>query len=150
MRTFSTADELREAVGTDLGSSDWLTMDQSRIDVFASCTGDVQWIHIDPDRAADGPFGATIAHGFLTLSLIPLLGGQVLRFETSGAQLNYGVNKVRFPAPLTVGSAVRARAQIQEVRSVSAGTQVLTRYTIEIADHEKPACVAETVTLLLA
>ena len=106
MRTFTTFDELAGAVGQELGTSEWLTIDQERVDQFADATGDHQWIHVDVERAAQGPFGGTIAHGYLTLSLIPLLGSQVFRLETPGAKLNYGVNKVRFPNPVRVGSRV--------------------------------------------
>ena len=107
MRTFTTLDEVADAVGQELGTSDWLTIEQERVDQFADATGDHQWIHVDADRAAAGPFGGTIAHGYLTLSLIPLLGSQVFALDTPGAKLNYGVNKVRFPHPVRVGSKVR-------------------------------------------
>ena len=99
MRTFTSFDDLTAAVGEDLGASDWLTIEQDRVDAFAEATGDHQWIHVDVPRATAGPFGGTIAHGYLTLSLIPMLGAQVFGLETPGAKLNYGVNKVRFPVP---------------------------------------------------
>ena len=107
MRTFTSLDELSDAAGEELGTSEWLTIEQERVDQFADATGDHQWIHVDVERAASGPFGGTIAHGYLTLSLIPLLGAQVFALDTPGAKLNYGVNKVRFPAPVPVGSRVR-------------------------------------------
>ncbi|HEY9564800.1 MAG TPA: MaoC family dehydratase, partial [Nocardioides sp.] len=103
MRVFTTFDELSEAAGTELGTSDWITVDQRRVNSFAEATGDHQWIHVDMERAKQGPFGGTIAHGYLTLSLIPWLGSQVFKLATPGAKLNYGVNKVRFPNPLLVG-----------------------------------------------
>ncbi len=149
MKTFTTLDEVASATGTDLGTSDWVEIDQDRIDRFAEATGDHQWIHVDPERAATGPFGATIAHGYLTLSLVPLLGSQVFSLETPGAKLNYGVNKVRFPSPVRVGSRVRAHVTMGEVTDLPTGKQMLLRYTIEIEGGDKPACVAETVVLLL-
>jgi acyl dehydratase len=150
MRTFTSLDELARAAGEDLGSTDWLEVTQDRVDLFADATDDHQWIHVDAERAAAGPFGGTIAHGFLTLSLIPYFASQLFDFETPGARLNYGLNKVRFPHPVRVGARVRASAQVAEVSDVPAGKQMVTRYTIEIEDEPKPACVAEMVTLLLA
>jgi acyl dehydratase len=149
MRVFTTFDELSEAVGEDLGTTEWLEVTQDRVDAFAEATGDHQWIHVDVERAAQGPFGGTIAHGYLTLSLIPQFTPQLFSLETPGAKLNYGVNKVRFPSPVRVGSRIRATASIAEVTDVPAGKQMVTRYTVEIEDEAKPACVAETVVLLL-
>jgi acyl dehydratase len=149
MRVFTTFDQLAEAVGEDLGSTDWLEVTQERVDAFAEATGDHQWIHVDVERARSGPFGGTIAHGYLTLSLIPQFTPQLFDLDTPGAKLNYGVNKVRFPSPVKVGSKIRASAQIAEVTDVPAGKQMVTRYTIEIDGESKPACVAETVVLLL-
>ena len=150
MRTFTTLEDLTAAVGEDLGASDWLTIEQERVDAFAEATGDHQWIHVDAERAAAGPFGGTIAHGYLTLALIPMLGTQVFSLETPGAKLNYGVNKVRFPAPVPVGSRVRAHARLVGVAEVPAGRQATFGWTIEIEGDPKPGCVAETVVLLLA
>jgi acyl dehydratase len=150
MRVFKTFDELSAATGEDLGTSDWMVIDQERVDAFADATGDHQWIHVDVERSREGPFGATIAHGYLTLSLIPQFTPQIFSVETPGAKLNYGVNKVRFPNPVKVGSRVRASATIAEVTDVPAGRQMVTRYVIEIEGEEKPACVAETVVLLLS
>ncbi len=150
MRTFTSFDQLSDAIGEDLGTSSWLEITQERVDAFADATGDHQWIHVDVERAQDGPFGGTIAHGYLTLSLIPQFNAELLSLETPGAKLNYGVNKVRFPNPVKVGSRVRASAQIAEVSDVAAGKQLVTRYTVEIEDEDKPACVAETVVLLLS
>ena len=149
MRTFTTFDELTAAVGEDLGASDWVEIDQDRVDAFAEATGDHQWIHVDVARAKDGPFGGTIAHGYLTLSLVPWLGSQVFSLETPGAKLNYGVNKVRFPHPVRVGSRVRAHVSVAEVTDIPAGKQMQLKYVIEIENEDKPACVAETVVLLL-
>jgi len=149
MRTFTSFDELSDAIGEELGTSEWLTIEQERVDRFADATGDHQWIHVDVERAASGPFGGTIAHGYLTLSLIPLLGAQVLALDTPGAKLNYGVNKVRFPAPLLVGSRIRAHVSIASVTDIPKGKQLIAHHTIEIEGQEKPACVAETVVLLL-
>ncbi|WP_182524373.1 MaoC family dehydratase [Nocardioides dongkuii] len=150
MRVFTSLDEVAAAAGQDLGSTDWIEIDQERVDRFAEATGDHQWIHVDVERAKDGPFGGTIAHGYLTLSLVPWLGSQVFELDTPGAKLNYGVNKVRFPAPLLVGKRVRGHVAFGEVTDVPAGTQLIIRYTVEIEGEPKPACVAETVVLLLS
>ena len=149
MRVFSSLDEVSAAAGEELGSSEWLTIDQERVNVFADATGDHQWIHVDVERAKDGPFGGTIAHGYLTLSLVPYLGSQVLSFETPGARLNYGTNKVRFPHPVLVGKRIRAHVALADVADLPKGKQATLRYTIEIEGETKPACVAETVVLLL-
>jgi acyl dehydratase len=150
LRVFTSFDDVAAASGEDLGSTDWVTIDQARVDTFAEATGDHQWIHVDVDKAASGPFGGTIAHGYLTLSLVPWLGSQIFSLDTPGAKLNYGVNKVRFPNPLLVGKRVRGHAAFGEVTDLPAGKQVIIRYTVEIEGETKPACVAETVVLLLA
>jgi acyl dehydratase len=124
MRVFSTLDEVAAATGEELGSTDWVTIDQDRVDRFADATGDHQWIHVDVERAKEGPFGGTIAHGYLTLSLVPWLGSQVFSLETPGAKLNYGVNKVRFPNPLRVGSRIRATVSVADVADLPAGKQL--------------------------
>ncbi|MGD9960320.1 MaoC family dehydratase [Nocardioides sp.] len=149
MRAFTTLDEISAAVGEDLGTSDWLLVDQARVDAFAEATGDHQWIHVDVERSAAGPFGGTIAHGYLTLSLVPYLGSQVFELQTPGAKLNYGVNKVRFPTPLRVGSRIRAHVSVAGVTDLPMGKQMTLKYLIEIEGADKPACVAETVVLLL-
>ncbi|MFF4404997.1 MaoC family dehydratase [Streptomyces sp. NPDC001262] len=146
MLSFSSADELRAAVGHEMGPSDWLEVDQSRIDLFAEATGDHQWIHTDPQRAASGPFGTTIAHGYLTLSLLPVLVPRLMDVVGATMGVNYGVNKVRFPSPLPAGSRVRARARIVEVTEVAGGVQVTTAVTVEREGGEKPVCVAEAVS----
>ena len=149
MRVFTTLEQVAAASGEELGTTEWLTIEQDRVDRFAEATGDHQWIHVDVERAATGPFGGTIAHGYLTLSLVPFLGAQVFSLETPGAKLNYGVNKVRFPSPVRVGSRVRSHVTLGEVTDVPAGQQLTLRHTIEIEGQPKPACVAETVVLLL-
>ena len=150
MRVFKTFDEVSAAAGEELGTSEWLEIDQERVNAFADATGDHQWIHVDVDRAASGPFGGTIAHGYLTLSLIPQFSAQIFSLETPGAKLNYGVNKVRFPNPVRVGSKVRATASLAEVTDIPAGKQLVTKFVLEIEGEDKPACVAETVVLLLS
>ena len=141
--------DLPGLVGTEVGVSDWLTIDQKRVDQFADATGDHQWIHVDVERAKDGPFGGTIAHGYLTLSLVPWLGSMLFHLDTPGAKLNYGVNKVRFPNPVLVGSRIRSTVTIKEVLDIPAGKQLTVGHVIEIEGADKPACVAETVVLLL-
>jgi acyl dehydratase len=147
---FHNIDELTAAVGEEIGPTEWMTITQERVDTFAEATGDHQWIHVDPERAARGPFGGTIAHGYLTLSLVPWVAGELFALETEGAKLNYGVNKVRFPHPVPVGARIRGTVTIADVSDVPAGKQMITRYEIEIEDVAKPACVAETVVLLLS
>ncbi|MCW2815349.1 MAG: MaoC family dehydratase [Nocardioides sp.] len=149
MRTFSTLDELADAVGEELGVGDWLTIEQDRVVTFADATDDHQWIHVDVERANEGPFGGPIAHGYLTLSLIPFLGSSVFTFETPGAKLNYGLNKVRFPNPVKVGQRVRDNVTLLAVDDVAAGKQVTMKHVIEVDGEAKPACVAEMVVLLL-
>ncbi|MFJ3585479.1 MaoC family dehydratase [Streptomyces sp. NPDC090127] len=145
-RIFTSAEELRAAVGEQLGHSDWLEIEQKRIDLFADATGDHQWIHVDPERAASGPFGKTIAHGYLTLSLLPTLVPQIMRVEGMKMGLNYGTNKVRFPAPVPVGSRLRAGAVLTEVTEAGGGVQVTATVTVESEGGEKPVCVAESVS----
>ena len=149
MRTFTSFDDLSAAAGEELGTSDWLTIDQERVNRFADATGDHQWIHVDVERARQGPFGGTIAHGYLTLSLVPYLGSQVFTLDTPGAKLNYGVNKVRFPNPVRVGSRVRDTVTVKEVTDLPSGKQLVLGHVISIEGEEKPACVAEAVVLLL-
>lgn len=146
MRIFSGVDELRAAAGSQVGVSDWVTVDQTQVDVFAEATGDHQWIHVDEARAKDGPFGTTIAHGFLTLSLLPLFIAQVYRVEGGKMGINYGLNRVRFTSPLPVGSKVRARVELADVSDVTGGVQVTTAVTVEVAGSERPVLVAEWLT----
>ncbi|MCM1974240.1 MULTISPECIES: MaoC family dehydratase [Streptomyces] len=144
-RSFASVDELKAAVGEQLGYTDWLEIDQKRIDLFAEATGDHQWIHVDPERAAKGPFRTTIAHGYLTLSLLPLFGPQLMSVEGVQMGVNYGTNKVRFPAPVPVGSRLRATATIAGVEDVKGGVQVTVAFTVEREGGDKPVCVAESV-----
>lgn len=149
MRTFTTLDEVAEAANSEIGTSDWFVIDQDRINGFAAATLDHQWIHVDAEAAAAGPFGTTIAHGFLTLSLLPYFGSQVFKLETAGAKLNYGLDKTRFPNPVPVDSRLRAHVSFGEVKELPAGKQLTIQYTIEIEGQAKPACVAAHVVLLL-
>ncbi|HXY45277.1 MAG TPA: MaoC family dehydratase [Acidimicrobiales bacterium] len=146
---FEGLDELRGAVGTELGPSEWYEITQRQIDLFAEATGDHQWIHVDPERAKAGPFGTTIAHGFLTLSLVAYLLPQVIRVSGISMGINYGANRVRFPAPVPVGSRVRARGTIQSVEDVAGGVQMTTLVTVEVEGNTKPACVVESITRYL-
>lgn len=149
MRTFTTTDELEAAIGEDLGVTEWIEIDQERVNLFADATDDHQWIHVDQEKSDAGPFGGTIAHGYLTLSLIPRLSSEIFAMDTPGARLNYGLNKVRFPTPVKVGARVRGRASIVGLTDVPAGKQLTVTYVIEVEGEAKPACVAETVVLLL-
>jgi acyl dehydratase len=145
---FASIDELRAAVGTEIGTSDWLEIDQTRIDRFADATDDHQWIHVDTERAAAGPFGTTIAHGFLTLSMLPTLTAGLGTVDGVRMGVNYGVNRVRFPAPVPVGSRIRARVELLSVDDVAGGVQLTTRVTVERDGGDKPVCVAESVSRL--
>lgn len=148
-RVFASLDAFCEATGSELGAGEWFVVDQERIDSFADVTEDWQWIHVDRERAAAGPYGAPVAHGYLTLSLIPRLGGEIFSVEGLGMQVNYGINKARFPHPVAAGSRIRAVAALVSTEQTRAGLQAVIRYTIEIDGQEKPACVAETVRLLV-
>lgn len=139
-------DGLRKAVGEYLGYSGWHSVTQEMVDAFADITNDHQWIHIDPERAAEGPFGGTVAHGFLTLSLAPVLVFEVLDVTDVKLSVNYGADRVRFPASLPVGSRVRGGVEVIEVQDVAGGVQVMLRVTIERDGHEKPVCVAELLS----
>lgn len=149
MRVLNGLEELRAAVGEHLGYSDWVEIDQQRIDLFADATGDHQWIHVDPEKAKAGPFGSTIAHGYLTLSLIPMLVWQIYTVEGTKMGVNYGCNKVRFPSPVPVGSRVRAGVELVSVEPGSGGQQVVAKVTIEREGADRPACVAETVSVVV-
>jgi acyl dehydratase len=146
MRVFNGVDDLRAAVGAQLGASEWRTVEQGQIDMFAEATDDHQWIHIDVEKAKDGPFGTTIAHGFLTLSLLPALVKDVYRVDGTKMGINYGLNKVRFTSPLPVGSKVRGNVELVDVADVTGGVQVTTKITVEIEGSERPALVAEWLT----
>jgi acyl dehydratase len=149
MRVLNDRREITAAEGTELGVSEWVQVTQERINFFADATGDRQWIHIDPERASEGPFGATVAHGYLTLSLLPFLSAQVFAFAGDVARVNYGINRVRFITPVVVDSKVRNRVEMLKVRDTAKGQRVTLRHTIEIKGSDKPACIAETVTLLM-
>jgi acyl dehydratase len=151
MRVFESVDELRAAVGTTIGHSDWHTVDQAQVTAFADATGDHQWIHVDPERAAQGPFGTTIAHGYLVLSLLPILVSQAYRVQSARMALNYGLNRVRFPAPVPTGSTLRAKVDLTSVEDASdGGVQIMLTATVERQGGEKPCCVAETLVRLYA
>ena len=145
VRTFTTLEDLTAAVGEDLGSSDWLTIEQDRVDAFAEATADHQWIHVDPEKAAAGPFGTTIAHGYLTLSLLPLFGPQLISVEGVKMGVNYGTNKVRFPAPVPVGSRIRLTATLEDVTEVVGGLQLTVGAVVQREGGAKPVCIAELV-----
>ena len=149
MKTFSGLEEFEKAVGTHLGYSDWRTITQEQINLFADATGDHQWIHVDPEKAKDGPFGTTIAHGYLTLSIIPSLVWQIYAVENLSMGINYGSNKVRFPSPVPVGSRVRAGAELLSLERGPNGAQATVKVTVEREGGDKPACVAETVAVLV-
>src|SRR5580658_1417516 len=141
----SSIEELNKLPGQHLGFSDWHVIDQAQVDLFADATGDHQWIHVDPERAATGPFGTTIAHGYLTLSIIPAILQEVVRVQGFQFGVNYGCNKVRFPSPVKVGSKLRLGATIASVEDVKGGVQVILDVTLGTEDADKPSCAAEVV-----
>lgn len=143
---FTNADEMLAATGQSLGFSDWLEIDQQRIDLFADATGDHQWIHVDPVRASEGPFGGTVAHGYLTLSLVNLFLPQIVRVEGARMGVNYGCDRIRFPAPVKVGSRVRGVGELTKVEPLAEGVQMTVRVTVEIEDGERPGCVVDTIS----
>jgi len=145
VRTYHKLADLQALIGTVLGSSDWLEIDQTRVDQFAAVTGDQQWIHVDPLRAASGPFGATVAHGYLTLSLLPVMGQSAFSIGDVRMSINYGLNRVRFPAPVPVRSRVRGHFKLIGFEPIAGGAQIVTEVTTERDGHPKPVCVAEAV-----
>jgi acyl dehydratase len=147
---FTSLDELRAAAGSDLGTSEWITVDQQRINRFAEATGDFQWIHVDPEKAAHGPFKTTIAHGYLTLALVPMVIADRMHVENVSMAVNYGVNKVRFPAPVPVDSRIRGHISLVSVDDVEGGVQATVRITMEREGGDKPVCVAESVARFYA
>lgn len=149
MRVFANLDELRAAVGEHLGAGEWHTIGQDQVNLFADATGDHQWIHVDPERAKAGPFGAPIAHGYLTLSLLPALMKEVYRVEGLKMGVNYGSDRVRFPTPVPVGSRVRASVELLDVVDTAQGTRATVRAKIEIEGQDKPACVADSLSLMV-
>ncbi|MXX29910.1 MAG: MaoC family dehydratase [Gammaproteobacteria bacterium] len=138
--------DLSGRVGARLGPTAWLVIDQARIDRFAEATDDHQWIHVDPQAAADGPFGATIAHGYLTLSLVNRFMPDLLTVADASMGVNYGCEKVRFPSPVRVGSRIRGKGELVSVEPAGGGLQVLVRVTVEIEGQDRPACVADTLS----
>lgn len=146
MRIFHGADELAAAKGQVLGTGEWHEVTQEAVDLFADATGDHQWIHVDVEKAAAGPFGGPIAHGYMTLSLIPVLVRDIYQIKGVTMVVNYGSNKVRFPSPVRVGARVRATSELLEVTDVPGGKQAITKVTVEIEGGGKPACVAEIVS----
>ena len=148
MRTFTSADDILAAVGETLGTSEWLTITQERVNQFAEATGDHQWIHVDVERAkAESPFGGPIAHGYLTLSLVPMLAWQIYSIENSKLGINYGSNKVRFPSPVPVGSEVQLTATLTDATTKADGSvELIVTQTLTVRDAPKPALVAETIT----
>ncbi|HME38335.1 MAG TPA: MaoC family dehydratase [Steroidobacteraceae bacterium] len=145
MNLYAKLPELQALIGTVLGTSDWQQIDQARIDQFATVTGDDQWIHVDPERAAAGPFRATVAHGHLTLSLVPVMVRTAFKIGDVRMSVNYGLNRVRFPAPVPVGSRLRGHFKLLSFESIPGGAQIVVEVTIEREGHSKPVCVAESV-----
>ena len=155
-RVFDRPADVLGAVGEEVGPGPWFALTQQRVDTFAAATDDYQWIHVDPERAASGPFGGTVAHGYLTLSLLPALSTDVVTWAGCSARVNYGSDRVRYPRPLPVGSRIRLRGEVADARDTVAGVHVLMRWTVEIEDPAtetgvaaRPACVAEIRTLLV-
>jgi acyl dehydratase len=145
MRTFENIADLQPLIGEVVGVSEWIGIDQPRIDQFAEATGDHQWIHLDAERAAKGPFGTTIAHGFLTLSLIPVMSASAFAVTNTRMGVNYGLGKVRFPAPVPVGSRLRGHFKLTKYEPLEGGAQITCEVTIEREGSEKPVCVAESI-----
>ncbi|AWB93777.1 MaoC family dehydratase [Aeromicrobium chenweiae] len=147
-RVFASLEEFKAAAGEEIGTSGWLTVTQEQINTFADATGDHQWIHVDPERAAQGPFGGTIAHGYLTLSLLPVLAQQIYSIEGLAFGMNYGANKVRFPSPVPVDSRLRATATLLETKDIAIGTQLVISFVVEREGADKPVCIAEVVYVM--
>jgi acyl dehydratase len=145
MTEFATLAELQILVGTAIGTSDWITVSQERIDQFAQATGDHQWIHVDPARAAAGPFGTTVAHGFLTLSLLPEMSDSAFSIRDVRLGVNYGLNRVRFPAPVPSGSRLRGHFTLRSFEPLPGGAQMTVEVSMEREGSDKPVCVAESV-----
>ncbi|WP_333619438.1 MaoC family dehydratase [Dietzia sp.] len=149
MREFNGIEEIEAALGEELGTSDWIEITQEDVNKFADATGDHQWIHVDPEKAKDGPFGQTIVHGFLTLSLIPRIGWEVYTVNGMAMLINYGLGKVRFPSVVPVGSKVRGSVKLDSLEKKSSGYQLTSTVTIEIEGGERPACVAESIMVMV-
>ncbi|MBA8824078.1 acyl dehydratase [Saccharopolyspora lacisalsi] len=148
-QVFSTVDELEAAVGTTLGTSSWFEIDQHRIDLFADATDDHQWIHVDPERASSGPYGTTIAHGFLTLALVVPLTSALIQLAPASAKLNYGLDRVRFINPVPAGSHVRATVELLDVTRTKAGVRTKQQVTVDLEGHDRPACIAEALSVFV-
>ena len=149
MRTFASLEEFVAAKGESLGFSDWHKITQEQVNAFADATGDHQWIHVNLERAASGPFGGTIAHGYLTVSLLPVLSMEIFRIEGLTMGINYGLDRVRFPSPVLTGSSIRAEATLTDVKQTHLGSLASIRMRIEIEGRDKAACVADTLSLFV-
>jgi acyl dehydratase len=147
MRTFASLEKFVAAKGESLGFSDWHTITQEQVNAFADATGDHQWIHVNVERAASGPFGGTIAHGYLTLSLLPVLQMEIFAIEGLTMGINYGLDRVRFPSPVPVGSSIRAEATLTDVKQTPLGSLASIRLRVEVEGQQKAACVADTLGL---
>jgi acyl dehydratase len=150
MRTFTSVAEVEAATGEHLSESEWRTVTQEQVDLFADATDDHQWIHVDPQRATAGPFGATIVHGYLTLSLLPAFSREIMAIEGARMLINYGLDRVRFLTPVRVGSKVRSSADLLAVNRTEGGLRITVRHTVEIDGETKPAMVAESIALIVA
>lgn len=148
--TFTSVEEIKAAVNTPLGTTDWVEISQEDVNAFADVTGDHQWIHVDVERAKQSNFGGTIVHGFMTLAFLPRFAGELYQFDMGSARLNYGLEKVRFLAQLPVGERIRGSAEFVSVAEQSAGTRVHTKWTLERENGDRPVCVAESVTMIVA
>lgn len=149
MRTFASLDEFVAAKGEDLGESSWHEITQEQVNAFAEATGDYQWIHVDIERAAAGPFGGTIAHGYLTVSLLPIFMTEIFHVQNLTMGINYGLDRVRFPAPVPVGSKIRASAVLTDVKQTHLGSLAHIRIKVEIEGQSKSACIADTLSLFV-
>jgi acyl dehydratase len=149
MRRIEGASAVEQALGEELGLGSWHRVTQESIDAFAEVTGDHQWIHVDPERAATGPYGGTILHGYFTLALLPLLVSDAFEFAGFTMKVNYGLDRVRFPGPVRADSRIRARAVLTEVENGARGTRVVVRNTVEVDGADTPGCIADTVSLLI-
>ena len=149
MKVFASKDEILAAQGEKLGTSEWLTITQEQVNTFADATHDHQWIHVDVEKAEKGPFGTPIAHGFLTLSLLPKLNSETFRVDNVKMGINYGLNKVRFPSPVPVGARVSSTTELIEATEIDGGLQLAVKATVEIEGADKPACVAEFLSRVL-
>lgn len=149
MHTFSSPEDVRASIGTEMGPTVWQGVAQERVNEFALATGDHQWIHVDPVRAVDGPYGGTIAHGYLTLALIPAMSALLYAFDFGRVRINYGLDKVRFPAPVRVDSRVRLRSTVAAITPQGSGHLVSVDHVLEVQDAVKPGCVARALTLVL-